>query len=145
MKKSWVLGLAAGAGLLWWWVSGKKKAASLLNIDLSAASLTNGGGIIPNVKLTFTASNPTNTPISVKSILGNVYVNSTQIATVSDFSGFTIPSNGSQQFSTTVTPNVVSALSSLTSLMSSGTQITFTGTINAEGTTVSISKTLASF
>ena len=134
----------AGGAVLWWYLANKKKAAGLLNIDLSAVGISSSGGFIPNVKLTFKASNPTNTPITVKSILGNVFVNDTQIATVSDFTGFTIPANGSTEFSTIVAPNIAGALSSVTSLLSSGANITFSGTVNAEGLTVPITKTLAS-
>ena len=82
MKFSYLLPIGAGAVALYFW--SKAQAGKNIKVYLSGVSLGRGSNVIPDIFAKFRIVNGSNTPITLKSIVGDLFVNDKQIASVSN-------------------------------------------------------------
>lgn len=76
--------LALGGGLLYYF-SRLKKTGENLKVNLKNLSLSKSSGFnLPKIILTFEIQNITNNTLSIKGIVGDVYVNGSYLANVSN-------------------------------------------------------------
>lgn len=137
MKKPilWILG---GATVLYFLArySFSRKANFVLQ------SIKPGGSILsPRVLITFAVQNPTNQRITVKSVVGSVYVDDKFLANVSSYGDQTIQPNAESLFTVTARPSAVGVFQSLKQLVTQpigNIEIRFSGSANVDGINVPI-------
>ena len=142
MKFSYLLPIGAGAVALYFW--SKAQAGKNIKVYLSGVSLGRGSNVIPDIFAKFRIVNGSNTPITLKSIVGDLFVNDKQIASVSNTESFDIPANKEVFYSVKVSANVLSLISIVTNLIKAKQRIkvAFNGTINTTGLTIPIEQTI---
>jgi LEA14-like dessication related protein len=142
MKLTYLLPIGAGAVALYFW--SKAQAGKNIKVYLSGLSLSKGTNAIPDIFTKFRIVNGSNTPVTLKSIVGDVYVNDKQIASVSNTDSFLIPSNKEVYYSVKLSPNVFTILTIVTNLIKAKQRIkvTFSGTINTTGVMIPINETI---
>jgi len=144
MKKSmiWLIGLGAVAIL---YLMGKKSASEQLRINLVNFKLkSNKGFNLPNIFLDFKIINPSDTILSVTSIVGDLFINGNQLSTISNLEKLNIPANQSVIYSVKVETSVLSAIQTLYALWKnkSKLKVEFKGVMNSEGFVIPIENTI---
>lgn len=142
MKLTYLLPIGAGAVALYF--LSKAQAGKNIKVYLSGISLSKGSNVIPDIFTKFRILNGSSTPVTLKSIVGDLYVNDKQIASVSNTESFAIPANKEVFYSVKVTPNVFTLLAIVTNLIKAKQRIkiSFTGTVNTTGVMIPISETI---
>lgn len=87
--------------------------------------------------------NPTNTPVTLLSFVGNVYNGSTAIANVSNFQGITVQPNSQTTLTFKINPNYTGLASSIISQINDGVSIAVSlkGVANVGGASLPINIT----
>jgi hypothetical protein len=142
MKLTYLLPIGAGAVALYF--LSKAQAGKNIKVYLSALSTAKGTSVFPDIFAKFRIVNGSSTPVTLKSIVGDLYVNDRQIASVSNTENFSIPANKEVFYSVKVTPNLFTLLSIVTNLIKAKQRIkvTFTGTVNTTGLIIPINETI---
>lgn len=134
----WILGGAAALYFLARYSFSRKANFILQSIKPSGTLLA------PRVLITFAVQNPTNQRITVKSVVGSVFVDDKQLANVSSFGDQTIQPNSESMFTVTARPSAIGVFQSLKQLVTQpigNIQIRFSGTANVDGINVPIEQT----
>ena len=142
MKLTYLLPIGVGAAALYFW--SKAQAGKNIKVYLSGLSLSKGSGVIPDIFVKFRIVNGSSTPVTLKSIVGDLYVNDKQIASVSNTENFLVAANKEVFYSVKVIPNVFTLLSIVTNLIKAKQRIkiTFSGTVNTTGLMLPINETI---
>jgi LEA14-like dessication related protein len=131
----WILGGAAALYFLARY-SFSRKANFILQ------SVKPGGTLLqPRILISLAVQNPTNQEITIKSIVGSVYVDDNFLASVSSFGDQRITGNSESTLQLTARPSAIGIFQTLKRLVTQpipGTQIRFTGTANVDGINVPI-------
>lgn len=132
MKK---IGSFIGLGALLlgaWYLMSKKKVGATAKFSIDKLSISG-----TNLLLTLGILNPTNTAITIKSILGTLIFKGQDVATVQYFVPKVVAPNGKTQITLTVTPSAVGIITALKSLISKGglkdLKASFKGNANVDG------------
>ena len=140
MKKQ-ILWIVGGAAALYFLArySFSRKATFILQ------SIKPGGSLLsPRVLITFSVQNPTNQRITVKSVVGSVYVSDKFLANVTSYGDQTIQPNAESLFTITARPTAIGVFQSLKNLITQplgNIQIRFSGSANVDGINVPIEQT----
>lgn len=142
MKFAYLLPIGAGAVALYFW--SKAQAGKNIKVYLYGLSLSKGTSAIPDIFAKFRIVNGSSTPVTLKSIVGDVFVNDKQIASVSNTESFSIPANKEVFYSVKLSPNVFTLVSIVWNLIKSKQRIkvTFNGTINTTGIMIPLNETI---
>lgn len=147
MKKS-VPFIIAGAGLLLFYFWSKAKAGKSLKINFHDISFGSSSGFnIPELFVRFQIINPSSTPITIDSIVGDLYVNNDSFATISNTDKFTIPAKQTILYKVKVQIGVLNVATTFYSLIRNRKKvnITFNGNVNSSGVMIPINQTIAKF
>lgn len=141
MKLTYLLPIGAGAVALYFW--SKAQAGKNIKVYLSGLSIGKGKAI-PDIFAKFRIVNGSNTPVTIQSIVGDLFVNDRQLASVSNTERFDIPGNKEVFYSVKVSPNIFTILSIVTNLIKAKQRIkvTFNGTVNTTGLVIPINETI---
>jgi hypothetical protein len=139
MKQSifWIIGGAAVIYLL-------SRASFAKKANFIFKSISPSGTILsPRIIVTMLVQNPTNQNLTVKSVVGSLYINDEYLSNVSSFGDQIISANSESELKITARPSAIGIFKSLKNLLKSKGSITakFTGTANVEGITVPINET----
>ena len=120
-------------------------AVKSLKVYFNSLSLGSTKGFkIPDVLAKFRIVNPTNTPLSVRAIAGDIFVNGKQIASFSQVENLEIPANQEIIYSVTIKPDNVGLIMTIISFLKKKQKIKidYTGTVNSSGIVLPISDTV---
>lgn len=142
MKLTYLLPIGVGAFALYF--LSKAQAGKNIKVYLSGLQLSKSNSVFPDIFAKFRIVNGSSTPVTLKSIVGDLYVNDRQIASVSNTDTFAIPANKEVFYSVKISPNVFTLLSIVTNLIKAKQRIkiTFAGTINTTGVIIPINETI---
>ena len=101
-------------------------------------------GLIPEIFARFRIVNPTNTPVSVDSIAGDIYFNQQQLASVQNLSRINIPANSEIVYPIKIQVSAISVLTTIYRFIKNKERlkITFDGSINTTGIVIPIQQTI---
>lgn len=99
------------------------------------------GGIIPDFYARFRIVNPTNTPVTVKSITGQLYLNKKLLADIQQLTSTTISANEEIEFEIRIKPSAYTALVALYNIVKKKEKLTlnFEGNVNSSGFVLPVS------
>jgi hypothetical protein len=144
MKKylPYIIGGAAFIGL--YYIT-RGRAAKKLIINFKDITVGNFTGLkVPEIFVRFNIVNPTNTPLSVTSIAGQIFLNGYLFTTVQNLDKVNIAANTETIYSVKVLPPGLSALLAIFKLIKNkqNADIEFRGTINTTGVTLPINESV---
>lgn len=138
----WIIGLGAVAIL---YLLSKKQASEQLRVNLFNLKLKRKSGInLPDIFLGFKIINPSDTVLSVTSIVGDLFINGNQLSTISNLQRVEIPANQSIIYEVKVETSGLSAIQTLYALWKnkSKLKVEFKGVVNSEGFVIPIDNTI---
>jgi len=147
MKKSLPF-IIAGAGLILFYFLSKAKAGKSLKINFFDISFGSGSGFnVPDLFVRFQIINPSRTPITIDSIVGDLIINNENFATISNVEKFTIPAQQTILYKVKVQIGVLNAFTTLYTLFKNKQKlkVTFNGNVNSSGIMIPINQTLRKF
>jgi hypothetical protein len=102
------------------------------------------GFSIPDIFAKFRIVNPTNTPLAVRSLAGDLLINGEQFASVQQTENLEIPANNEVIYSVKVTPSAMGIVTTLINMLRRKQKysVTFTGSLNSSGVVLPISETI---
>lgn len=142
LKKNilWIIGGAIAV----YFVS--RYAGFLKKANFYLQSVKPGGTITqPKIIVMLGVDNPTNQTITIKSIVGNVFVEGDLLAIVNSFGDQKIAANSSSTINVTAKPTAIGVFKTLKRLITQpipGTKIEFDGTANVDGINVPIKQSI---
>jgi len=144
MKKALPIILTGAAAIFLYFVS-KANAAKKLKIyfrDLSTKKIP--GQILPSIFVRFNINNGSNTPITVNSIVGDIFVNNNPLGSVSNFDKFTIAANSQSIYSVKIDAPITSIAQTVFNLFKKKQKfsVRFEGNVNSSGVLIPISQKL---
>lgn len=144
MKKSSLIftAILGAVGLFFY-----SRMASAKSLKIYFDSLDIGkikGFSLPDMFAKFKIINPSNTPLSIQALAGDIYFNDQSLAYVSQTEKFTIPANQEIIYKVKITTPILSVLPVLISIIRKKQKIklTFTGTINSSGVLIPVNNTI---
>jgi len=123
----------------------KGQAAKSVKVYFNSLGLGKVKGFnLPEILAKFRIVNPTNTPLSVTSLLGDIFINDNQFASIQQTDMLDIPANKEVIYTVKVQVPAMSIVTTLLPLLKrkQKIKITYTGTINSMGILVPISDTI---
>jgi LEA14-like dessication related protein len=144
MKKYLPFIVIGAAGLALYFIS-KGSAAKKLIINFKDITVGKIEGVrIPDIFVRFRIVNPTSTPLTVKSIAGQIFLNGNLFTTVQNLELVNIPSNTETIYQVKVSPPGLTAFLSLYKLIKNkqNADIQFRGTINTTGVSLPINESV---
>jgi LEA14-like dessication related protein len=136
MKGSTILLLAAGGALLYFLYTKIRTVTNLSFVPRGVSS--SGAGLL----LTVGVQNPTSTPVTLRSIVGNLFIDGNPVANVSDFSTAVIAANAETPIQILVQPDLYGIVSSVVSTIKNGlpsnSQISLQGTANIDNSAMPV-------
>lgn len=112
-KTSWLLPVAAGGVLYWLW----KKAEAVGNLNFIPRGVNVNSGVL---QLLLGIQNPSSSPLTLNSFVGNIFVNGGAAGNVTLFNPITIQPNAETDVPITISPNVFGVLSTIINTLESG-------------------------
>lgn len=123
----------------------KSQAVKSVKVYFDSLSIGKLKGFkIPDLIAKFRIVNPTNTPLSVRAIAGDIFVNGKQIASFNQVENLEIPANNEVIYSVDIKPDNLGVILSVISFLKKKQKIKieYTGTVNSSGVTLPISDTV---
>jgi len=123
----------------------KAQAGKQVKVYFNSLSLGKTKGLnLPEILAKFRIVNPTNTPLSVRSLAGDIFVNDSQFASLQQNEPLEIPANNEVIYTVKLQVPALSILTTVLPLLKSKKKIkiTYTGTINSMGILIPISDTI---
>jgi LEA14-like dessication related protein len=123
----------------------KAQAGKQVKVYFNSLSLGKVKGLnLPEILAKFRIVNPTNTPLSVRSLAGDIFVNDSQFASLQQNEPLEIPANNEVIYTVKLQVPALSILTTVLPLLKSKKKIkiTYTGTINSMGILIPISDTI---
>ena len=139
MKKYFPFIVIGGAVALYF--LSKAGAAKKIRVYFKDISLGKSKGLhLPDIFARFRIVNPTNTPLSVDSIAGDIYFNKNLLASVQNLSKFTIEPNSELIYPVKIETSAFSLLQTLYDYLRNKEKITisFDGTVNSSGVVIPV-------
>lgn len=144
MKKGTVF-IIAGVGAVALYFLSRVKASQTLKVYFDTIKIGKIKGIsIPDIFAKFRIVNPSNTPLSVSAIAGDIYINDSQVADVQQTESLVIPARQEVSYSVKIKVNAIQTVFSLISFLKKKqkVKITFDGTINSTGVMIPVKQTI---
>jgi LEA14-like dessication related protein len=144
MKKSSLIftAILGAVGLFFY---SRMASAKVLKIYFDSLDIGKIKGFsLPDMFAKFKIINPSNTPLSIQALAGDIYFNDQSLAYVSQTEKFTIPANQEIIYKVKITTPILSVLPVLISLIRKKQKIklTFSGTINSSGVLIPVNNTI---
>jgi LEA14-like dessication related protein len=144
MKKSSLIftAILGAVGLFFY---SRMASAKVLKIYFDSLDIGKIKGFsLPDMFAKFKIINPSNTPLSIQALAGDIYFNDQSLAYVSQTEKFTIPANQEIIYKVKITTPILSVLPVLISIIRKKQKIklTFTGTINSSGVLIPVNNTI---
>ncbi|NDA63441.1 MAG: hypothetical protein EBX50_15585 [Chitinophagia bacterium] len=132
-----------GIGAAWYYFS-KARAGQNLRINFSGLKFGKFTGLSLPLQLSFNIVNGSSTPITVNSIVGEVYVNGRVLSTVNNLDRFEIPANSSTVYTTLVQTSAIDAIQVVRGLIKDKKKltVTFKGNVNSTGMMIPVEQTI---
>lgn len=142
-KSSLVITAILGAVALFFY----SRMASAKSIKVYFDSLDIGkikGFTLPEMLAKFRIVNPSNTPLSITALAGDIYVNDKQLASISQNEKLEIPAKQEVIYKVKISTPVLSVLPILISLVRKKQKIkvTYSGSVNSSGVLIPIEDTI---
>jgi LEA14-like dessication related protein len=98
----------------------------------------------PTITLYFRLKNPTDTPLSLTSLTGKIFVNNNFLADLQSRESVIVPEMGSIIFSVNVQVGLLDLLTEITQLLSNRQRVNvlFSGVVQAEGITLPVNQSI---
>lgn len=144
MKKTglYIAGIIGAVGLFFLSRGQAVKSIKVYFDNLSLGKIK--GFNLPDVLAKFRIVNPTNTPLSVRAIAGDIFVNGKQIASFRQVENLEIPANQEIIYPVVIKPESVGVIMTVISFLKKKQKIKidYTGTVNSSGVVIPISDTV---
>ena len=137
--------IVGGAALIALYFVSKGSAAKKLLISFKDITIGKITGVkIPDIFIRFRVVNPTSTPLQVKSIAGQIFLNGYLFTTVQNLELINIPGNTETIYQVKVLPPGLTAFLAIYKLIKDkqNADIEFRGTINTTGVTLPINESV---
>lgn len=144
MKKAGTF-ILLGIGAVALFFLSRARAGQALKIYFDSLQIGKIKGLrVPDIFARFRIVNPSNTPLSVNSIAGDLFVNGSQFADVQQTEKIDIPGNKEIFYNVKITVNALQAVQTLISFLrqKQKVKIDFTGTVNSSGLLIPINQTI---
>lgn len=139
MKKYFPFIIVGGAVALYF--MSKAGAAKKLRVYFKDVSFGKSKGIrIPEIFARFRLVNPTNTPMTVDSIAGDIYFNKSLLASIQNLNKITINPNSEILYPVKIETSAFSLIQTLYNYLQNREKITvsFEGTVNSSGVVIPV-------
>jgi LEA14-like dessication related protein len=136
--------LIAGGALALYFLS-KSGAAGKLRVYFKSVSFGKTKGFkLPEVFAVFRLVNPTNTPLDINSLAGDIYFNKNLLASVQNLNKVTVNSNSELLYSVKIESSAFSLIQTLYDYIRNKQKITvsFDGTVNSSGIVIPVKQVL---
>ncbi len=143
MKKYIPFIVIGAAGLLYFLSKGK--AAQKLRVYFNDISFGKSSGFrIPPIFARFRIVNPTNTPLQVDSIAGDIYFNRSQLASIQNLVPVQIPANSEIMYPVKIEASAFSVAQTIYNFIRNKQKvnISFDGSVNASGVVIPVKQTI---
>lgn len=143
MNSKTLIFLGLGAGIIFYFLSkgqaGKNLKISFLNIKFGKFT----GFSLPIIA-NFRIINPTNTPLKIENITGDIFINSKLISTVSQLTPFNIEGNSEIVYPVNVQTGLMDTINVVRQLIRERKKftVTFKGSANSTGILIPIENTI---
>ena len=143
MNSKTLIFLGLGAGIIFYFLS-KGQAGKNLRITFSNIKFGKFTGLSLPIIANFRIINPTNTPLKIENITGDIYINSKLISTVSQLTPFNIASNSEIIYPVNVQTGLMDAINVVRQLIRDRKKftVTFKGSANSTGILIPIENTI---
>jgi len=136
--------IVIGAAGLFYFLS-KGKAAQKLKVYLKDISFGKSSGFrIPPMFARFRIVNPTNTPLQVDNIVGDIYFNKSMLASIQNLQPVTIPANSEIIYPIKIEASGLSIIQTAYNFIKNKEKvnISFEGSVNASGVVFPVKQTI---
>ena len=124
-----ILGVAAVGAL--YYFSRLKRASDTIKVFLSSISIGKPSGLsLPTLVMKFTVQNPTNVPVNLLGITGDVYANGKFLANVTNLNKVVIQPNAETIYPVEVKASIFDAATTVLSLLKKGSGLTISADMN---------------
>jgi len=143
MNSKTLIFLGIGAGIIFYFLSkgqaGKNLKLSFLNIKFGKFT-----GLSLPIIANFRIINPTNTPLKIENITGDIFINGKLISTVSQLTPFNIQGNSEVIYPVNVQTGLMDAINVVRQLIRDRKKftVTFKGSANSTGILIPIENTI---
>lgn len=134
MKKYLPIIFVAGAAALYF--ISKGSAAKKIRVYFNDLSLGKSSGFrLPDILARFRIVNPTNTPLTVDSIAGDIFLNKNLLASIQNLTPITIPANSEILYPIKINLSAFNIINTVYNLIKNKQKINvyFDGTVNSSG------------
>lgn len=144
MNKTLKLILTLGGIAAVWYYLSKARAGQNLRVNFQNLKFGKFTGVSLPIELSFSIINGSSTPITVNSIVGEVYVNDRILSTVNNVDRFDIPARSSVVYKTTVSTSGIDVINVVRGLIKDKKKlaVTFKGQVNSTGIMIPIEQTV---
>jgi LEA14-like dessication related protein len=144
MNKTFKLILTVGGIAAIWYLISKARAGKNLRVNFQNLKFGKFTGLTLPLELSFNIINGSNTPITVNSIVGEIFVNDRILSTVNNLDRFNIPGNSSVVYKTVVQTGGLDVINVVRNLIRNKQRIavTFKGTVNSTGMMIPVEQTV---
>lgn len=144
MNKTLKLILTVGGIAAVWYFISKARAGKNLRVNFQNLKFGKFTGLTLPIELSFSIINGSSTPITVNSIVGEVYVNDRILSTVNNVDRFDIPGNSSVLYKTTVQTGGLDVINVVRGLIKDKKKlaVTFKGQVNSTGLMIPVEQTV---
>lgn len=135
--------IAGGVAFIALYFITRGRAAKKLLINFKDITIGKIEGVkIPDIYVRFNVINPTNTPLSITSIAGQIFLNGYQFTTVQNLEKASIPANTTTVYSVKVSPPGLTAFLAIYKLIKDKKDaiIEFRGSVNTTGVIIPINE-----
>lgn len=144
MNKTFKLILTVGGIAAVWYFISKARAGKNLRVNFQNLKFGKFTGLSLPIELSFSIINGSSTPITINSIVGEVYVNDRILSTVNNVDRFDIPGNSSVIYKTKVETGALDAINVVRGLIKDKKRlaVTFKGQVNSTGLMIPVEQTV---
>lgn len=114
MKGSTLLLLGVGGAVLYYLL---KKGRALTSLEFVPRNISFGSGAL---QLVLGVQNPTSTPLTLRSLVGGVFVNNNRVADISNFTTMVIGPNAETDLTLNIQPDIFGMVNDIISTVSNG-------------------------
>lgn len=143
MSNKTLIFLGIGAGVIFYFLS-KGQAGKNLKISFKNIKFGKFTGLTLPVTANFEIANPTNTPLTIDNIIGDIFVNNKNIASVKQLQSFTIKGNSEIIYPVNVNTGLFDVINVVRNLIKERKKfmVTFKGSASSTGILLPIENTI---
>ena len=142
LKKVLGIGAIAAIGIYFW---SQRTAAKNLKIQFHALDIKKPSGFnLPDMFAKFRLINPTNSGLTIGSIIGEIFINGKPFSTINSLEKITIPGNQEMIYKLQMRIPVINAITTILNMIRNRQKLSvrFKGTANSNGIIIPIDQTI---